>query len=330
MLRLCRAGRQAGAFIAILVLAGCAFMDRTPPPSSAPSSEAAKPAPDTPVEARLPVEATPPGAGYYKVGTPYEVNGQWYHPRVDYAYRETGIASWYGAKFHGRETANGEVFNRRALTAAHPTLPMPSLVRVTNLENGRQLKMRINDRGPFARGRILDVSERGAELLGFKEQGTARVRIEIMEVESRRLAAAAGADGEESAPAAAPTEGVVAASLSGDVLNDGNGVDATRSRSSIDVARSLPAPEPDGYVEYGPPEATTMYIQAGAFSREDNARQLRERLSAIADARIHTAKVNEHTFYRVRLGPLTSVDDADRLLEKLAGQGMHEAKVILE
>src|SRR6185295_8664858 len=95
------------------------------------------------------VENLPPPAGSYKVGTPYQIAGVWYYPQVDYAYDQTGIGSWYGPGFHKERTANGEIYNENELTAAHQTLPMPSLVRVTNLENGRSIVVRINDRGPF-------------------------------------------------------------------------------------------------------------------------------------------------------------------------------------
>ncbi len=123
----------------------------------------------------------------YKVGTPYEVAGQWYYPAEDYGYREEGIASWYGPGFHGKRTANGEVYDMNALTAAHKTLPMPSVVQVTNLENGRSMKVRINDRGPFVEGRIIDLSRRSAQLLGMELQGTARVLVELVPDESMTL-----------------------------------------------------------------------------------------------------------------------------------------------
>ncbi len=130
--------------------------------------------------------------GRYKVGEPYKIDGVYYYPTVDYHYSETGIASWYGPKFDGKPTANGETFDMNELSAAHRTLPMPSMVRVVNLDNGRSLALRVNDRGPFARGRIIDVSRRAAQLLGFRYRGTARVRVEMMAGESRRLAALAG------------------------------------------------------------------------------------------------------------------------------------------
>ncbi|EKV31515.1 Rare lipoprotein A precursor [Caenispirillum salinarum AK4] len=127
------------------------------------------------------------GSGRYKVGQPYQIAGRWYHPKEDYSYVEEGIASWYGPNFHGKATANGEVYDMNDLTAAHRTLPMPSVVRVTNLENGRALVLRVNDRGPFAKERIIDVSRRGAQLLGFEGQGTTRVRVEILAEESMAM-----------------------------------------------------------------------------------------------------------------------------------------------
>jgi len=115
-----------------------------------------------------------------KIGRPYQVAGIWYYPREDANYDETGTASWYGPNFHGKPTANGESFDMNAVSAAHPTLPLPSRVRVTNLENGRALIVRVNDRGPFARGRIIDLSRRAAQLLGFARNGTARVRVQLV------------------------------------------------------------------------------------------------------------------------------------------------------
>src|SRR5579871_3017408 len=130
-----------------------------------------------PTEHELSSVSLPPGNGVYKIGEPYEQEGTWYYPSEQPDYDETGIASWYGADFHGRRTANGEIFDANGLTAAHPTLPMPVDVRVTNLENGKSLVLRVNDRGPFKRGRIIDVSARAAQLLGFYGRGTAKVRV---------------------------------------------------------------------------------------------------------------------------------------------------------
>lgn len=131
---------------------------------------------------------------HYTVGKPYEVAGTWYYPREDWSYDKTGIASWYGKQFQGRHTADGEIFDLTNLTAAHRTLPLPVVVRVTNLANGRSLKLRVNDRGPFVNtgDRIIDVSRRAAKLLGFEHAGTARVRVQIDLPDSLKAATAAG------------------------------------------------------------------------------------------------------------------------------------------
>ncbi len=119
--------------------------------------------------------------GIYKVGAPYTVAGRRYTPRIQPNYRAEGLASWYGPKFHGKPTANGEIFDQYALTAAHKTLPLPSKVRVTNLDNGRQLVVRVNDRGPFIGDRIIDLSRRSAQLLGVEKVGVAPVRLELLD-----------------------------------------------------------------------------------------------------------------------------------------------------
>jgi rare lipoprotein A len=121
--------------------------------------------------------------GIHKVGNPYKVAGRWYHPvRNASAYDQTGIASWYGRDFDGKLTANGERYDMHALSAAHTTLPMPTLVRVTNLENGRSVIVRINDRGPFVKNRLIDLSYAAARQLGYEQQGTARVRVQTLDL----------------------------------------------------------------------------------------------------------------------------------------------------
>jgi rare lipoprotein A len=115
--------------------------------------------------------------GHHKLGKPYQIGGRWYHPKDERDYAETGVASWYGPGFDGKPTANGERYDQNAVSAAHRTLPLPSHVEVANLDNGRRLVVRVNDRGPFARDRIIDLSRRAAQLLGFEAKGTARVRL---------------------------------------------------------------------------------------------------------------------------------------------------------
>src|SRR5665647_2613463 len=166
--------RGAAAVAACLLLANCAssgkFAGRVDPKygvSSSPRVVAFG-------------EPVPKGGGTYRVGKPYTVAGRAYVPEEDVNYREEGMASWYGDDFHGRLTANGEVFDMASLTAAHPTLPMPCYARVTNLSNGKSLIVRVNDRGPYHGNRLIDVSNKAAELLEFKGNGVARVRIEYV------------------------------------------------------------------------------------------------------------------------------------------------------
>src|SRR5438094_7601859 len=166
--------RGAAAMAACLVLANCASSDKFASrvdPKYGVSSSARVVAPGDPV---------PKGGGTYRVGKPYTVAGRVYVPEEDPNYRAEGMASWYGDDFHGRLTANGEVFDMTSLTAAHPTLPMPCYARVTNLSNGKSLIVRVNDRGPYHGNRVIDVSNKAAELLEFKGNGIAKVRVEYV------------------------------------------------------------------------------------------------------------------------------------------------------
>lgn len=125
-------------------------------------------------------EPIPKGGGSYKVGQPYRLNGKTYFPSENPSYRAEGIASWYGPDFHGRLTANGEVYDMHSISAAHPTMPLPSYARVTNLENGRSIVVRVNDRGPYAQNRVIDLSIGTAKALEFYKRGLARVRVEYV------------------------------------------------------------------------------------------------------------------------------------------------------
>jgi rare lipoprotein A len=169
-----RATRGVAALAVCLVLANCAssnqFASRVDPKYGVSTSPRV-------VAFGDPV---PKGGGTYRVGKPYTVAGRVYVPEEDVNYREEGLASWYGDDFHGRLTANGEVFDMSSLTAAHPTLPMPCYARVTNLSNGKSLIVRVNDRGPYHGNRLMDVSSKAAELLEFKGNGVARVRVEYV------------------------------------------------------------------------------------------------------------------------------------------------------
>ena len=289
------------------------------------------------------------GHGLYKVGNPYQVSGVWYYPTVDYGYVETGIASWYGEDFHGGATANGETYDMNALTAAHRTLPMPSMVRVTNLENGRQIALRINDRGPFVNNRIIDVSRRAAQLLGFEIQGTARVRVEIMEAESRQLAALYGAGGVPAGPSIAmaptaaaspPAAAAPTAVVTTTVLPPPPGATSAPAAPPVPVkvapkpivgtASLAAAPQPDGRVTVVPVRKTAMFIQAGAFADPGNATRLQMKLASLGHAQIVPAVIGTQKFYRVRVGPINSLADADAMLDRVVAAGHPEARLIVD
>jgi len=283
---------------------------------------------------RSPAEA--PGA--YKIGQPYTIGGVWYYPAENYEYNETGVASWYGAQFHGKTTANGETYDMNALTAAHKTLPMPSLVRVTNLENGRAVVLRVNDRGPFAQGRIIDVSRRGAQLLGFEIQGTARVRVDIMADESRILAARAQSIQESAVaaatgtgPRAAPTTVVTSETLAPGSVGGAPAAGPATAPSPPTPRLTAAEPAPaNGEVVVFPVRQTRLFIQAGAFAEIHNAQRLTTALSRFGRSEMIPTRVGGQQYYRVRLGPIATVEEADRLLAQVVQAGHPEARLVVD
>lgn len=263
--------------------------------------------------------------GRYKVGQPYQIKGEWYYPREDYSYDESGIASWYGDDFHNKLTANGEVYNKNELTAAHKTLPLPSLARVTNLENGRSVVVRINDRGPFSGARLIDVSQRSAQLLGFEQQGTAKVRVQVLADESKAIADAMRTYGAPSAETPAPVQTVSASPQAVETQT------LAPVRTTPETHQQLIATRPVAEAVQLP--VTTghgIYVQAGAFSVAENANRLKQSLSGVGNASVSSALVNGTTFYRVRLGPVQTVREADALLAKVRRAGVASARTIVD
>jgi rare lipoprotein A len=270
-------------------------------------------------------DEVPKTEGAYKIGKPYTVQGIWYYPAVDYDYVETGIASWYGPQFHGKQTANGETFNMNDVSAAHRTLPLPSIVRVVNLRNGRSIRVRINDRGPFARNRIIDLSRRAAQLLGFERDGTTTVRVEILADESRRIAALAQGGAAPDA-AAAPTQPVRVVSLDSPVQ---------RPRTA---ARPAERPPVEAGIEAAPPLVSVepvrggkrIYIQAGSFVERGRAESMKRKLSPVGVTTVVPAQVGAQRFYRVRVGPVRTVEAGDRLLDHVIAYGYPDARIVVD
>ncbi|MFZ4684142.1 MAG: septal ring lytic transglycosylase RlpA family protein [Hyphomonadaceae bacterium] len=217
-------------------------------------------------------------------GPPYEVAGRWYVPAHEPNYNEVGTASWYGPTFHGKASASGERFNENDLTAAHPTLPIPSLVRVTNVENGKAVVVRLNDRGPFVDDRIIDLSKAAGAALDMHAKGTAKVRVEYV--------------------GPAPADG------------GGEPTVATQPQRVDMAMRSLP-PIVVNQVAVKP--VSGFYLQAGAFSDLGNARALRGRLAGAGPLTIETVQVNGAALYRVMLGPWASRDGVEAARRTLDG-----------
>ncbi len=239
----------------------------------------------------------PSTQGAYKVGKPYQVFGVWYYPKEEPGYDQIGVASWYGPGFQGLETANGETFDMNELTAAHTTLPMPSYVRVTNLGNGRALVLRVNDRGPFARSRVIDVSRRAAQLLGFIGKGTAKVRVQ----------AVAAPDGE--------TDGAdTVASAAGPVVES-----VVEPATFVALAAIAPAAGGLG-----------IFVQAGAFADPLNAEATRIKIAHIGAAAISDAQSDVGRLYRVRLGPYASAEAAATALGRVWDVGLTGARLVTE
>lgn len=319
--------------------------------------------------------------GDFKVGNPYKIKGRTYYPSEKYDHSEVGIASWYGPGFHGKMTANGEIFNRNELTAAHRTLQMPSMVRVTNLRNGKSLVVRVNDRGPFAHDRVIDLSERAAELLGFKRDGTTKVRIDILEKESRIVASAAkrgiSTKGSEISVNRRESIADLASHAPKPMSKPGGTWDDDRDNNIQHVAvaqKSTPHPVEMAYLpplnpanrpvtpyqgrqgRSSPPSvsearsfdnmvlrkaavnkkpsprpvaaARDIYVQAGAFSNEDNAMTMKTALYSVSEpVNVYRSVDAGKILYRVKIGPVSTVEKANEILSMLNRQG-RDAKIV--
>ena len=271
--------------------------------------------------------------GIYKVGKPYEVAGVRYYPKEQPEYNRTGIASWYGEPFHGRRTANGEIYDMADLTAAHKTLPMPVMVRVTNLENGRALVLRVNDRGPFVNGRIIDVSRRGAELLGFSRQGTAKVRVEVIGAppdENRTLARSSISDEERQAVKAVPQGEVQVAELAPPPGVETSPAPLVPVEQAAVQQSQGPVSQSEGVKQTVVAANPQVFIQAGAFTQYENALKLQARLNGVGATEISSVRVEGREFFRVRIGPLRSVEIADQTLDGMIDSGYKLARIVID
>ncbi len=256
--------------------------------------------------ARAPTTREPPASAFKDPDTgaplrgtmkPYQVRGIWYTPAQQPDYDETGIGSWYGEQFHNRQTSNGEVFDMDLVTAAHKTLPLPSMVEVTNLDNGRKMVLRVNDRGPFVQDRIIDLSRAAAEQLGYRRQGVARVRVRYI--------------------GPAPKQ-------------------ADRVQMAARAPQRAPERPPERPMEErfairrAPPigEVGVYRIQAGAFSSIGNAQKAVDMLSGASSAEIVPVDRNGTTLYRVVVGQAPDEAQAWALRDQVAALGFRDASIL--
>ena len=252
----------------------------------------------------------------YKVGNPYKINGKWYYPAINYEYDEVGYASWYGPGFHGKKTANGEIFNQNLISAAHRTLPLPSIVKVTNLENGKVLPfVRVNDRGPFARNRIIDLSKEAAKELGFVNKGVTKVRVEILEDESRKFANELIQS--KNKAKSAKIQNIEKKNLNPPVQkteSDDKEKKVVKEKSETDENFIL--------------KDNKIAIQVGAFTDHRNAKSLIQKLSEFK-AYIKREFIDDKYIYRVRIGPLSNINLANQLQDKLFKLGYTSSHLVM-
>ena len=255
----------------------------------------------------------------YKIGNKYEVKGKFYFPKKDMLYSKTGIASWYGPKFHGKLTANGEIYNQNELTAAHKTLPLPSAVKVTNLKNSKSLNLRINDRGPFVNDRIIDLSSKAADLLGLKKQGTGLVKVTILQEQTKALEKLAKKGlFPELRDLPKPDTPTINKPQKSIVKIEGINKAYIKKNKKIDYdLKNLKS-------NY------KIFIKLGSFSTLKSANLMKEKLNYIKNIKIYNVMINNKNIFQVKSGPYVIVNKVDRVLSLLTSKGMQGAKIIIE
>ncbi len=284
----------------------------------------------------------------YKVGRPYTIRGRTYVPAVDWNYDEIGLASWYSEGFHGKPTASGERYNHNDMTAAHPTLPMPTVVRVTRLDNGKSVIVRINDRGPFVEGRIIDLSRKAAQQLDMKAQGLARVRVQVLETETRQLLARMGVPADvqrmgqtAAAPARTTAAGADQASrqisstttasvgnVNRQIAHTTTSADRTIQRTTTSAAQTVNSAAAAATDRLAG-DANLWVVQLGSFSNSDAAKKVLNQPFINGPTRVQQAEVGGRTFHRAQLGPYNTRAEAERVLREMHSAGITGAAVMV-
>lgn len=255
----------------------------------------------------------PRGGGRYHLGEPYQVAGRWFTPKEQPGYDKVGVASWYGPQFHRRQTSNGEWFDMNYLTAAHATLPLPSYAKVTNIQNGREVIVRINDRGPFVGDRIIDLSRQAATVLAFKEQGRAQVRVQYL------------------GPAPLNDRGSELIALN-ERLRDGGSTRVMTAALAAPAKQANYAPRAAFTESVASEEAvasTGYFVQVGSFRDPENAERTRAELSDAGPVVITAVSGATGQLYRVRIGPLPDESQAQRALQDAVNAGHSDARLVM-
>ncbi len=268
----------------------------------------------------------PFGGGEYHVGSPYQVAGRWFTPREEPGYDKTGVASWYGEAFHRRRTANGEWFDMNTLTAASATLPLPSYALVTNLENNRQVVVRINDRGPFVGTRLIDLSKRAADELGYRNKGKAHVRVKLIgpaptDDSNQHMLALNQAvkNGEGMRQLVAMSQDTSARAPQTQVAK------IETPKPSVQQATFVP---PENVAEQPQQSDQTYMVRVAIFHSLDNASVAYSQVASAGPTQIIKAVGANGPLYRVQIGPFNSPDEAQIALQTAVNSGFDGARVI--
>jgi len=311
------AGHALPILLPALLLGGCAL-----PPSGVQQDGLGSHIPPASELADIP-DATPRPETLSRYGNPpsYRVQGHEYRTLTSSrGYKERGIASWYGNKFHGRRTSSGEPYDMFAMTAAHKTLPLPTYARVTNLRNGRSVVVKINDRGPFHNNRLIDLSYAAAWKLGITAEGTGLVEVEALQARAPEPDPATT----ESHPASAPSTLQTKAAVDTAASTPPDPASAHSPRTAaVPLHRPAPRAKPDRLPE--------LFLQVGAFSSRENARRLKSRLDRTlgTEVQILSGDSDRQPVYRVQLGPIASVELCDHLTERLGRIGISETHIVI-
>lgn len=308
--------------LSLLLLAGCSSVGEFP---------------KSPYDEGVPVHPAFAKRAYNK---PYEIRGETYYPRSCYNYSEEGEASYYGGRdvFHGRKTSMGHTFDKDYLTAAHKELPIPCIVNVTNLDNGRNVKVKINDRGPFVPGRIIDVSEKAARLLGFYQQGVARVRVEVCVNDTLQLIKAMPTAAQEKILNAKKSKKVEeltkkhadkkkkTSKKHPKMVIDDEGVLVSKQLSHIKAERVA-----ESAAQSKPHHGQKVFIDVGTFKDLKDAQKILSKLSPHVKTSQHKIQKNtkaKQSKYRLLLGPISNRDEAKRMVQNMVKVGVRQAKVL--